>query len=221
MAAVVVIPKLGLTMREGAVARWLVEVGETVVGGQPLCEIETDKITTEVEAPASGVLLRRIAADEDVPVGAAIALVGHPGEEAAAALHGEAGAEAAPAASGANPGSPGEAAAGATAPAAPAPPAGVAGATDPPPAGVAGATEPPPAGVARATEPPPAGGAGATEPPPAEAGPARGAVSPVARRLAAELGIDLAKVRGSGPGGRIVRRDVEAAAGIEETEPAD
>lgn len=60
MAELVVMPKFGLTMREGAVVRWLVEVGDTVTRGQPLCDIETDKITTEVEAPSSGVLLRRI-----------------------------------------------------------------------------------------------------------------------------------------------------------------
>jgi pyruvate dehydrogenase E2 component (dihydrolipoamide acetyltransferase) len=180
MAEVVVMPKLGLTMREGAVARWLVEVGETVALGQPLCEIETDKITTEVEAPAAGVLLRRIAADEDVPVGVPIAVVGRPGEEAGVALHGEAGAGA-PAMEAA-PGPLGPAAARAAQPEAEAPP-----------------------------------GPPAQAPEEAEAAPARGAVSPVARRLAAELGIDLATVRGSGPGGRIVRRDVEAAAGIEET----
>ena len=73
MAELVVMPKLGLTMREGAVVRWLVEVGDTVTRGQPLCDIETDKITTEVEAPSSGVLLRRIDTDWDVPVGAGIA----------------------------------------------------------------------------------------------------------------------------------------------------
>lgn len=48
-----------------------------------------------------------------------------------------------------------------------------------------------------------------------------GAVSPLARRLAAELGVDLAAVQGSGPGGRVVRRDVERAAGIAESEPED
>lgn len=89
MADLVMMPKLGLTMREGAVVRWLVEVGEAVAQGQPLCEIETDKITTEVEAPSSGVLLRRIDTDRDVPVGAGIALLGEPGEEAAVTLHGE------------------------------------------------------------------------------------------------------------------------------------
>jgi pyruvate dehydrogenase E2 component (dihydrolipoamide acetyltransferase) len=176
MAAVVVMPKLGLTMREGAVARWLVGVGEAVAEGQPLCEIETDKITTEVEAPASGVLLRRIAAGEDVPVGATIALIGHPGEEAGVAFHGQAAA--------------------------------------------GPATPPAPPGEAAPAEAGPAS-APAEEPPHAEAAPARGAVSPVARRLAAELGIDLATVRGSGPGGRIVRRDVEAAAGIEEAGRGD
>jgi pyruvate dehydrogenase E2 component (dihydrolipoyllysine-residue acetyltransferase) len=174
MAELVVMPKLGLTMREGAVVRWLVEVGDTVTRGQPLCDIETDKITTEVEAPSSGVLLRRIDTDRDVPVGAGIALLGEPGEEAAATLHGEA----------------------------PAPAAEAISVTEPAVAG-------PPGGAAER-----AGGPGR----PLQG---RGAVSPLARRLAGELGVDLAAVQGSGPGGRVVRRDVERAAGIAESEPED
>jgi pyruvate dehydrogenase E2 component (dihydrolipoamide acetyltransferase) len=183
MAALVVMPRLGLTMREGAVVRWLVEVGDRVRQGQPLCEIETDKITSEVEAPSSGVLLRRVEPDRDVPVGAAIALLGAPGEEAAGALFGEVGEAPPPAAAAASP----------RAEEAPSPPAAAPG-----------------AGAAPAAASSPSAG---------QAGPAggRGAVSPVARRLAAELGVDLATVRGSGPGGRIVRRDVERAAGIEES----
>ena len=171
MADLVVMPKLGLTMREGAVVRWLVEVGDAVTRGQPLCEIETDKITTEVEAPSSGVLLRRVDPDQDVPVGAGIALLGEPGERSAAALYGE---EAAPAAA-------------------------------------AAASSPGPA----------AGPAAATGGEPDRSAEGHGPVSPVARRLAAELGVDLRTVRGSGPGGRVVRRDVEGAAGIAEPAAED
>jgi pyruvate/2-oxoglutarate dehydrogenase complex dihydrolipoamide acyltransferase (E2) component len=81
MAHVVVMPKLGLTMRMGLVARWLVEVGEHVVEEAPLLEVETDKITTEVGAPAAGVLIRRVDQDVEVPVGEPIAILGDPGED--------------------------------------------------------------------------------------------------------------------------------------------
>jgi pyruvate/2-oxoglutarate dehydrogenase complex dihydrolipoamide acyltransferase (E2) component len=81
MAHVVVMPKLGLTMRMGLVARWLVEVGEHVAEEAPLLEVETDKITTEVGAPAAGVLIRRVDQDVEVPVGEPIAILGDPGED--------------------------------------------------------------------------------------------------------------------------------------------
>ena len=76
-------PKLGLTMQEAELVRWLVDVGGAVRAGQALCEVETDKITMEVESPADGVLLRRVEAGEVVPVGIGIAVVGETGEDAA------------------------------------------------------------------------------------------------------------------------------------------
>jgi pyruvate dehydrogenase E2 component (dihydrolipoamide acetyltransferase) len=81
MAYVVVMPKLGLTMREGLVARWLVELGEHVAEEAPLLEVETDKITTEVGSPASGALLRRVESEVEVPVGEPIAILGDPTED--------------------------------------------------------------------------------------------------------------------------------------------
>jgi 2-oxoglutarate dehydrogenase E2 component (dihydrolipoamide succinyltransferase) len=81
MAHVVVMPKLGLTMRAGLVARWLIEIGEPVEQDAPLLEVETDKITTEVASPATGVLLRRVDAEVEVPVGEAIAILGAPNED--------------------------------------------------------------------------------------------------------------------------------------------
>jgi pyruvate/2-oxoglutarate dehydrogenase complex dihydrolipoamide acyltransferase (E2) component len=81
MAHVVVMPKLGLTMRMGLVARWLVDVGAHVAEEAPLLEVETDKITTEVGAPAAGVLIRRVDQDVEVPVGEPIAILGDPGED--------------------------------------------------------------------------------------------------------------------------------------------
>ena len=81
MAHVVVMPKLGLTMKSGVVARWLVGVGEPVELDGPLLEVETDKITSEVASPAAGVLLRAVEPDLEVPVGEPIAILGEPAEE--------------------------------------------------------------------------------------------------------------------------------------------
>lgn len=76
------LPMLGLTMSEGAVARWLREEGERVRKGEPLFEVETDKAVLDVEAPADGVLLRRLVAErQTVPVGAVVAIIGEPGAE--------------------------------------------------------------------------------------------------------------------------------------------
>jgi len=161
VSVVLVMPKLGLTMTEGTIARWLVEVGGAVEQGQPICEVETDKITTEVEAPGSGTLLRRVDADVLVPVGEGIAIIGELGDDMPGALHGEGG-------------------------------------------DALAATEVAPA-TSAPVAPSPAGE-------PIDRGSDRGRVSPVARKRAAELGVDLATVRGSGPGGRIVLKDIEEAA---------
>ena len=81
MAKVVVMPKVGLTMKEGVLRRWLVEVGERVEIDAPLLEVETDKIETEAGSPATGVLLRRIEPEVEVPVGEPIGVIGEPGED--------------------------------------------------------------------------------------------------------------------------------------------
>lgn len=81
MAHVVVMPKLGLTMKEGLVAGWLVEVGQAVALDQPLLEVETDKISNEVASPAAGILLRRIDPEVEVPVGEPIAVIGAASED--------------------------------------------------------------------------------------------------------------------------------------------
>jgi pyruvate dehydrogenase E2 component (dihydrolipoamide acetyltransferase) len=70
------IPKLGLTMREGKVAAWRVELGGAVRDGQPVADIETEKITSEYESPVSGILRRQVAeAGKSLPVGALIGVV--------------------------------------------------------------------------------------------------------------------------------------------------
>lgn len=75
-------PMLGLTMSEGVIRCWSKREGESVQQGEPLFEIETDKATLEVEAPASGVLLKILAAlDQAVPVGSVVGLIGDPAEQ--------------------------------------------------------------------------------------------------------------------------------------------
>lgn len=90
MAKVVVMPKLGLTMKEGVLKRWLVDLGERVELDAPLLEVETDKIETEAGSPAAGVLLRRVEPEVEVPVGEPIGVIGEPGEDVSGiALFGE------------------------------------------------------------------------------------------------------------------------------------
>ena len=180
MAEILVMPKLGLTMEEGVVARWLCEPGTAVALGQGICEVETDKLSVVVESPYAGMLLRCIEPDATVPVGEPIAVIGQPGEDAASyRLYQPVGA---------GPSSP-------PAPAGPPPPAG----------------PPKPAGVAASRQDRPAEGADQVHPAGAPA-PREAAASPLARRIAATLGIDLAAVDGTGPAGRITKEDVERAA---------
>jgi pyruvate dehydrogenase E2 component (dihydrolipoamide acetyltransferase) len=157
----VIVPQLSISMEEAKVSRWLVEDGDAVAAGQPVVEVETDKATVEIEAPAAG-LLRIVA-----PEGAIVAVDGMLAElEPAASESAEAIA------------SDGDGAAASAAYVDSAPP------------------EPSPApGAAVAAEP-------------RRPGPI---ASPAARRLARERGVELAPLQGSGPGGRIVARDVGAA----------
>lgn len=73
------IPKLGLTMKEGAVAAWHVELGAAVSVGQPVFDVETEKVTNECVAEASGILRRQVAAKGvTLPVGALVAVIAPP-----------------------------------------------------------------------------------------------------------------------------------------------
>lgn len=162
MATSVAMPKLGLTMQEGTVVRWLKAPGDAVAEHEPLCEIETDKITNEVAAPVTGVLLKILVSEgETVPCQTPLCLIGAAGETPAAAA-------ASPAA-------------------APAPAAGPAPVATPAPAAA-------PAPVAT---PAPAGG--------------RVRISPAARKMARNAGIDYTRLVGTGPLGRIVMADVARA----------
>jgi pyruvate dehydrogenase E2 component (dihydrolipoamide acetyltransferase) len=94
VASEVILPRLGQGMESGTIVRWLVSEGDKVEKGQPLYELDTDKVTQEVEADASGVLLKILVAEGEVPVGTPVAYVGEAGEsvpEAAAPAAVEAG----------------------------------------------------------------------------------------------------------------------------------
>ncbi|MGA5215994.1 2-oxoglutarate dehydrogenase, E2 component, dihydrolipoamide succinyltransferase [Streptomyces cinereoruber] len=199
----VVLPALGESVTEGTVTRWLKSVGETVEADEPLLEVSTDKVDTEIPAPASGVLLEIVVnEDETAEVGAKLAVIGAEGSAPAAAPAQEAPApEAAPA--------PKQEEAPA-APAAPAPAPAPAAPAAPAPAPAAQA----PAPAAPAQAAPSIAPAVVTPVPSAPAAPAEdGAyVTPLVRKLATENGVDLGSVKGSGVGGRIRKQDVLAAA---------
>ena len=82
MASEVKLPRLGQGMEAGTIVKWLKSEGDPVEKGEPLYELDTDKVTQEVEAEASGVLLRIAVAEGEVPVGETIAFIGEEGEQA-------------------------------------------------------------------------------------------------------------------------------------------
>ncbi len=87
MAKIIELPRLSDTMQEGAIARWLVQPGDKVKRGQIIAEVETDKATMEFESFESGTVLELVAGEgETLAVGAPIAVLGKPGEDAKAAL---------------------------------------------------------------------------------------------------------------------------------------
>ncbi|OBI06840.1 2-oxoglutarate dehydrogenase, E2 component, dihydrolipoamide succinyltransferase [Mycolicibacter heraklionensis] len=186
----VLMPELGESVTEGTVTRWLKQVGDTVEVDEPLVEVSTDKVDTEIPSPVAGTLLS-ITAGEDttVEVGGELAKIGS-------------GAPAAPAAP--------EPAAPAPEPAAPAP------APEPAPEPAPAAPAPAAQAQPEPTPAPPAAPAAAPAPeqPAAEApaGDAARYVTPLVRKLAAEKNVDLSLVTGTGVGGRIRKQDVLAFA---------
>ncbi|MFE1242433.1 2-oxoglutarate dehydrogenase, E2 component, dihydrolipoamide succinyltransferase [Streptomyces tendae] len=199
----VVLPALGESVTEGTVTRWLKSVGDSVEEDEPLLEVSTDKVDTEIPAPASGTLLEIVVGeDETAEVGAKLAVIGAAGAAPAAA-------PAAPAAPAQPEPTP--------APAAPAPaPAQAA------PAPAAPAPQAPPAPAPQPAAPAPAPAPAAAPAAPAAAQPVDdGAyVTPLVRKLAAENGVDLSTVKGTGVGGRIRKQDVIAAAEAAKAAPA-
>src|SRR5271167_3206047 len=87
MATEVLLPQFGMGMQEGKILRWLKEIGDPVEEGEPLLEIEAEKVTVEVPSPRSGILARIMAeVDETVPVREVIAIIMTPQEAASADL---------------------------------------------------------------------------------------------------------------------------------------
>ncbi|MEZ5110698.1 MAG: 2-oxo acid dehydrogenase subunit E2 [Microbacteriaceae bacterium] len=223
MSKSVVLPALGESVTEGTVTRWLKNVGDTVEVDEPLLEVSTDKVDTEIPSPVSGVL-EAIHAQEDetIEVGALLATIGDgsgapagdaapaaaPAEEAAPAPEAPAPAPAPAPESPAPAPAPAVAEAPAPAPVAPAAPAPSYAPPAMAPAAPAAPTPPPAPAASPAPAAPPA--APKYEAPAAADGP--GYVTPLVRRLAAQKGVDLASITGSGVGGRIRKEDVLAAA---------
>ncbi len=183
-------PRQGQSVEACTIVRWLKQPGDTVATGELLCEIETDKASFEVESTAAGTVLVHFAGEgEEVPVLTPIAAVGEPGEQPSAPGGRAGGAPAAAPEQAAASGEPDTAP-----PVSSGPPDTGAGAGSVAVAAAVAAPEPVGSGDAL-----PASGRGP-------------AASPRARRRAAELGVDYTALAGSGPNGRIIERDVVAAA---------
>jgi pyruvate dehydrogenase E2 component (dihydrolipoamide acetyltransferase) len=203
----VTMPQLGETVTEGTITKWFKQVGETIKADEPLFEVSTDKVDSEVPAPTSGVVSEILVPEgETVAVGVRLAVIGDAaasGTAAPAAASGTAApAAAAPAAQ------PTEAPT-VEAPSAPSPPPAAPPPVVPPPV----APAPPPAPVAP-PRPPATVPAPAVEAPPATPVDAGVVASPLVRRLVSEYGLDATQIRGTGDGGRVTRSDVlEAARG--------
>lgn len=91
MATIVIMPKQGLMMEEGTITSWLKKEGEAVTAGEPLFEMETDKLTITMDAEASGTLLKILHPEGDVvPITQPIAVLGEPGEDVSALVGGDA-----------------------------------------------------------------------------------------------------------------------------------
>ena len=195
MATQVIMPKLSPTMEEGQLSRWLKKEGDKVSMGEPLAEIDTDKATMEMQALGNGVLRKIfIQEGESAPLGQLIAIIGEPDEDISALLS--------------------------QAPKAPAetnqPAPASTSATDAKDAKLPEDSATTPREAAEVSDKAvghvagDVAGNGRKDPKETETAPTgRLIVSPLAARMAAESGIDLRSVSGSGPGGRIIKRDVE------------
>ena len=187
------LPELGESVTEGTITRWLKAVGDDVAVDEPLLEISTDKVDTEIPSPVAGTLQEiLVQEDETVAVGSALARIG----------------------SGAAPAAPQEQPAAPAAEEKPAEPAPAAAAEEKP-------AEPAPAAAQPAAPAQPAAEKPAAQPSvPASSGDEVTYVTPLVRRLAQQQGVDLSTVTGSGVGGRIRKEDVLKAAEAAKAVPA-
>lgn len=187
MAELVTMPKLGFDMAEGTLIRWVKAEGQPVSKGEVLAEIETDKATVEVEAQVAGVVLQHLVGEKTtVPVGTPIAVIGAAGEKVDAASLGG-GAVVSPKADPASE------------------------AKSPPPSKPSSPARPERKPSAAGTPPVSALKAPVTEGDGDGRLPDGVRASPLARRLAREGHLDIEGLKGTGPGGRILKHDVEAA----------
>ena len=188
MAAEIVMPQMGAEMEEGTLIRWLKQPGDHVARGETIGEIETDKATVDLESFEEGTFERAVVEEgTKVPVGEVVAYILRPGESSSSQ----------PSAPASGPGS---------APA-PAPAAPLTANSSAPAALAASAAQ-----IAVPSQAPsPAAPQAQASPDGNNASVRRLRASPKARSIAAELGVDLSQIKGSGPEGRIMRRDVEAA----------
>jgi pyruvate dehydrogenase E2 component (dihydrolipoamide acetyltransferase) len=207
----VLMPKLSDTMEEGKILRWLKHEGDVVKSGDLLAEVETDKANMDIEAFDEGVVSElRVKEGDSAPVGAVIAVLSSEGAGAQAPKPGAAKPAATPAPAKVE-SAKGKLAA-VPAKATPAPAAGD-GRDASAETGASDAQEQKPAVVVDSRA---ARQANPVAPAPAKRPSDGGAAvkaSPLARKIAAERGVDLSRVRGSGPGGRVVEKDVETAGG--------
>jgi pyruvate dehydrogenase E2 component (dihydrolipoamide acetyltransferase) len=188
----VIMPKMGDAMEEGTLLKWLKNEGEEVASGDPIAEIETDKVNLEIEASDTGVMRKHLVTEgQTVPIGQAIAIIGDENEQIEEAVQPAAAAPTAP---------PRESAPQAASGSAP---------TD-------GATAQPAVAIAAVQNNQIQVQDQVLERAPGE----RVRASPLVRRLAAEHGIDLSRVRGSGPGGRIIKVDITPLIGQPQPAPA-
>ena len=185
--AEITLPQLGETVTEGTITKWFKKVGDTVALDEPLFEVSTDKVDTEVPSPISGVLTEiRVAEGDTVPVGTVIAVVGDASAAPAAAPVASAAVVTSTLAS--------------SNVSAPPPPSATVAEEAP-------AAAPAPAPVASTPAPAPA----PTPAPAATSSESSAVLSPVVRKLIAENNLNAASITGTGPGGRITRDDVLAA----------
>ncbi len=191
MATTVRMPEVLANTTEAAIQSWSVAIGDEIAVGQPLAEIETDKAVVEYASDVAGTVLELLVAEGDlVDVGAPIAVIGAPGEEPSDSVLTAPATETAPGA----------------------------GASDPESAAPVADTEPALDGTEVAQEDVAVPDVhGETAAPPTSD--RRRFMSPLVRRLAREHGIDLTQVAGTGPDGRIVRRDVEPLIRAKRAEP--